>query len=140
MPGSCQLRRRKVLWKMTTDAISQDCCAPITAAGLTQDEAELLATRLKALSDPARLRLVSLIASNGEMCVCDLTEPLGLSQPTVSHHLKVLSRAGLVHREKRGKWAHFSVDDSELNHVAHSLLGASAEPPSDESRTAAGNT
>ncbi len=124
---------------MTTDTTSPDCCAPITAPGLTQDEAELLATRLKALSDPSRLRLVSLIASNGEMCVCDLTEPLGLSQPTVSHHLKVLSRAGLVHREKRGKWAHFRVDDSELNHVAHSLLGASAQPPADDSRTAAGN-
>ncbi|MFV1963212.1 MAG: ArsR/SmtB family transcription factor [Acidimicrobiia bacterium] len=114
---------------MTTETTSPDCCAPITAAGLAQDEAELMASRLKALSDPARLRLISLIASNGEMCVCDLTEPLGLSQPTVSHHLKVLSNAGLVHREQRGKWAHFSVNDTELNHVAHSLLGASAKIP-----------
>jgi len=114
---------------MTPDTISTDCCAPITAADLSQDEAETMATRLKALSDPARLRLISLIASNGEMCVCDLTEPLGLSQPTVSHHLKVLSNAGLVHREKRGKWAHFTVNEVELNHVAHSLLGAPAENP-----------
>jgi len=114
---------------MTTETTAPDCCAPITAAGLTQDEAELMASRLKALSDPARLRLISLIASNGEMCVCDLTEPLGLSQPTVSHHLKVLSNAGLVNREKRGKWAHFSVNDLELSHVAHSLLGASARVP-----------
>ncbi len=114
---------------MTEDTTSVGCCAPITAPGLTKDEAETMAIRLKALSDPARLRLISLIASNGEMCVCDLTEPLGLSQPTVSHHLKVLSNAGLVHREKRGKWAYFSVNDSELSHVAHSLVGASAEIP-----------
>jgi ArsR family transcriptional regulator len=107
----------------------QECCTPITEPGLTQSAAETLATRLKALSDPARLRLVSLIASNGEMCVCDLTEPLGLTQPTVSHHLKVLATAGLVHREQRGKWAYFSVDDSELRHVAHLLLGASLEVP-----------
>ncbi|GMQ98720.1 MAG: hypothetical protein BMS9Abin17_1245 [Acidimicrobiia bacterium] len=120
---------------MTPDTISQDCCAPITDAGLTQDEAELMATRLKALGDPARLRLISLIASNGEMCVCDLTEPLGLSQPTVSHHLKVLSKAGLVSREKRGKWAHFRVVDTELSHVAHSLLGASAEISAEDSVT-----
>jgi len=109
----------------------EGCCAPITEAGLTRSDAETLAVRLKALSDPARLRLVSLIASNGEMCVCDLTEPLGLTQPTVSHHLKVLSNAGLVHREQRGKWAHFSVDDAELAHVAHSLLGTSLEVPAE---------
>jgi len=114
---------------MTNDTTSPGCCAPITAAALTQAEAESVATRLKALSDPARLRLMSLIASNGEMCVCDLTEPLGLSQPTVSHHLKVLSNAGLVNREKRGKWAHYSVNETELGHVAHSLIGASADPP-----------
>jgi len=112
---------------MTKETTPPGCCAPITAAALTQDEAESVATRLKALSDPARLRLISLIASNGEKCVCDLTEPLGLSQPTVSHHLKVLSNAGLVNREKRGRWAYFSVNEAELGHVAHSLLGASAE-------------
>lgn len=86
-----------------------------------------MATQLKALSDPARLRLISLIASNGEMCGCDLTEPLGLSQPTVSHHLKILANAGLVRREKRGKWAYFSVNDAELEHVAHSLVGSSVD-------------
>jgi len=122
---------------MTQNMISHDCCPPITDAGLTQDQAEVMATRLKALSDPARLRLISLIASNGEMCVCDLTEPLGLSQPTVSHHLKVLAKAGLVSREKRGKWAHFRVMDVELSHVAHSLLGASADVSAASSATSA---
>ena len=112
------------------------CCTPITAPRMTKDAADGLATRMKALSDPARLRLISLIASNGEMCVCDLTEPLGLTQPTVSHHLKVLATAGLVHREKRGKWAYFSVKDAELRHIAHSLLGTSAEVPVEDASPA----
>jgi ArsR family transcriptional regulator, arsenate/arsenite/antimonite-responsive transcriptional repressor len=74
-------------------------------------EAERLARALKALADPARLRLLSLIQSQpgNEACVCHLTAPLGLSQPTVSHHLKVLLRAGLVEREQRGSWAYFRV-------------------------------
>ena len=103
------------------------CCAPITSAGITESGAEDLAIRLKALSDPARIRLVSLIAANGEMCGCDLTGPLGLSQPTVSHHLKILANAGLLHREKRGKWAYFRVDDDALGHLTHAL-GATSEP------------
>lgn len=101
---------------------SSNCCTSITEGGLTPSAAEAMATRFKALSEPARLRLVSLIASNGEMCVCDLTEPLGLTQPTVSHHLKVLTTAGFLHREQRGKWAYFSVDSTGLGHLAHSLL------------------
>lgn len=112
---------------MSADTNLQQCCTPITEPGLTQGAAETLATRLKALSDPARLRLISLIASNGEMCVCDLTEPLELTQPTVSYHLKILTTAGLVHREQRGKWAYFSVDNAELAHVSHLLLGTSLE-------------
>jgi ArsR family transcriptional regulator len=67
-----------------------------------------MASRLKALSDPTRLRLFSLVASAPQMCACDLTEPLGVSQPTVSHHLKVLTTAGLLEREQRGKWVYFS--------------------------------
>ncbi|MBA2461269.1 MAG: winged helix-turn-helix transcriptional regulator, partial [Actinobacteria bacterium] len=79
-------------------------------------EAERLATALKALADPARLRLLSLIQAqpSGEACVCHLTEPLGLSQPTVSHHLKVLREAGLVEREQRGNWAYFRVVHAPL--------------------------
>ena len=110
---------------MTVGTDRSSCCMPITEAALTKRAAEDMASRFKALGDPARLRLVSLIASNGEMCVCDLTQPLGLSQQTVSHHLKVLASAGLILREKRGRWSFFTVATSELGHLAHGLL---AEP------------
>lgn len=83
------------------------CCAPVTDAALTEEQARELATAFKALSDPVRLRLLSLIAAapDGEACACDLTGVLGRSQPTISHHLAVLTDAGLVTREKRGRWA-----------------------------------
>ena len=86
-------------------------CPPLLAGPLDADEAEGLAGALKVLADPARLRLLSLIQAqpSGEACVCHLTEPLGLTQPTVSHHLKVLLTAGLVEREQRGSWAYFRV-------------------------------
>ena len=78
---------------------------------MTTADAEATARTLKALADPARLRLLSIIAAHdgGEACVCDLTEPVGLSQPTVSHHLKVLTEAGFVTREKRGVWAYYTL-------------------------------
>lgn len=86
-------------------------CPPLLQAPLTSDDAEQLAACLKALAEPTRLRLLGLIQAQprNEACVCHLTEPLGLSQPTVSHHLKVLLRAGLVEREQRGSWAYFRV-------------------------------
>jgi ArsR family transcriptional regulator, arsenate/arsenite/antimonite-responsive transcriptional repressor len=86
-------------------------CPPLLAGPLEAEDAEQLAGALKALADPARLRLLSLIQAQpgGEACVCHLTEPLGLTQPTVSHHLKVLLAAGLVEREQRGSWAYFRV-------------------------------
>jgi len=86
-------------------------CPPLLAGPLRAEEAQSLARALKALAVPARLRLLSLIQSQpgSEACVCHLTEPLGLSQPTVSHHLKVLLEAGLVEREQRGSWAYFRV-------------------------------
>jgi ArsR family transcriptional regulator len=86
-------------------------CPPLLQGPLDGDEADRLATALKALADPARLRLLSLIQAQpgSEACVCHLTEPLGLSQPTVSHHLKVLRQAGLVEREQRGSWAYYRV-------------------------------
>lgn len=85
------------------------CCAPLAEAPLSETDASQVAGRLKAVAEPARLRLVSLIlASAGqEACVCDLTAPLGLSQPTVSHHMRVLVDAGLLVREKRGRWAYY---------------------------------
>jgi ArsR family transcriptional regulator len=104
----------------TTSKAGAACCAPLTREPLGPEEAAKLARTLKALADPARLRLLSLIAAHegGEACVCDLTEPLGLSQPTVSHHLKVLVEAGLLTRDKRGVWAYFTVVPEALNALA----------------------
>ncbi|MGJ3508025.1 ArsR/SmtB family transcription factor [Enemella sp. A6] len=86
-----------------------ECCS-LTEA-LSSEEADRMATMLKALSDSTRLRLLSHVAASGgdPVCACDLTEPLGISQPTVSHHMKKLVDAGLLTREQRGRWAHYSV-------------------------------
>jgi ArsR family transcriptional regulator len=89
--------------------IDAECCPQVLAAPLDEDAAERLAGALRVLADPTRLRLLSLIGAHpdGEACVCDLTSPIGLSQPTVSHHLKVLTEAGLVGREQRGRWVFY---------------------------------
>ena len=99
-------------------------CPPLLAGPLAVDEADALAKALRVLAEPARLRLLSLIQSqpDHEACVCHLTKPLGLSQPTVSHHLKVLLDAGLVEREQRGSWAYFRVVPDQLR-VLRELLG-----------------
>jgi ArsR family transcriptional regulator len=98
-----------------------DCCEPICCAPMTAGAADEMAGMLKALSDPTRLRLLSLIASASELCACDLTEPLGVSQPTVSHHLRVLSDAGLVTRDQRGKWAFYSAREERLRELSDFL-------------------
>lgn len=87
------------------------CCAPVLSAPIAVEEAQELAAGFKVLADPVRLRLLSLVANSpdGEVCACDLVEPLGRSQPTVSHHLSILADAGLLTREQRGKWAWFRV-------------------------------
>lgn len=92
------------------------CCAPVLDSTLSADAADDLAAAFKVLADPVRLRLLSMIAnaSEGEACACDLTEPLERSQPTISHHLSVLVEAGLVEREKRGKWAYYRVVPDRL--------------------------
>ena len=92
------------------------CCQPVTAGVLDETDAEELAAMFKALADPARLRLLSMVASSsaGEVCACDLVGPSGKSQPTVSHHMAMLVDAGLVTREKRGKWAWYSVVPERL--------------------------
>ncbi len=94
---------------LTTDASGS--CAPVTAGVIKVENAQRLARMFKALGDPTRVRLLSMIAaqSGAEACVCDLTEPVGLSQPTVSHHMKQLVDAGLVTREQRGKWAYYAI-------------------------------
>ncbi len=85
------------------------CCAPATGAGLSELDAAALAHTYAALADPVRLRLLSLIAATGEICSCDLVAPLAKSQPTVSHHTKVLAEAGLITGDKRGRWVHWRV-------------------------------
>jgi ArsR family transcriptional regulator len=91
-------------------------CPPLLQGPLEEDDAQRLAQALRAIADPARLRLLSLIQAqpNSEACVCHLIDPLGLSQPTVSHHLKVLLQAGLVEREQRGSWAYYRVTPEPL--------------------------
>ena len=95
------------------------CCGITTPGGLTREQAETNAVLLKAVADPVRLRLLSMIrdSESGEACVCDLTPAVGLAQPTVSHHLKVLTEAGLIEREKRGTWAWFRLVPSRLDDV-----------------------
>ena len=95
------------------------CCASVMAEPISEQDAEQVAKGFAALADPARLRLLSLIAaqSDGEVCACDLVEPLGKSQPTVSHHLKVLYEAGLVDRDKRGTWVWYRVIPERLTQL-----------------------
>lgn len=97
------------------------CCAPLAAPPLQPPEALQLAARFRALADPTRLQLLSLVMAGESACICDLTEPVGLTQPTVSHHMKVLVEAGLLRREKRGKWVHFSVRPEALRDLARRL-------------------
>jgi ArsR family transcriptional regulator len=100
-----------------------DCCSPLVAPALEAREAETLAGTLKALADPTRLRLISLVAAHqdGEACVCDLTEPVGLTQPTVSHHLKVLVDADILTREQRGRWAYYRLVPRTLDTLSRLL-------------------
>jgi ArsR family transcriptional regulator, arsenate/arsenite/antimonite-responsive transcriptional repressor len=92
------------------------CCGPLRSAALDDATTTVLATAFAALADPARLRLLNLIATApaGEACACDLIEPIGKSQPTVSHHLKILTEAGLIDREKRGVWAWYRANTEKL--------------------------
>lgn len=104
------------------------CCAPLGAPVLSDEEAAATAELFKALADPARVRIVNVLATSGEpVCVCNLVEPLGLSQPTVSHHIRKLLDAGLVEREQRGKWAYFSLKADAVEKLAAvaDLKGAS---------------
>jgi len=100
----------------TVQGAFDGCCSPVLEAPLGEDDATDLARHFAALADPVRLRLLGLIASapGGEVCACDLVEPVGRAQPTVSHHLKVLAEAGLVEREKRGTWAWYRVVPGRL--------------------------
>jgi ArsR family transcriptional regulator len=118
----------------TTTAVPSDpvapaaCCAPIGAPSLSDDQAATTAGLFKALADPHRVRIVNLLATSPEpVCVCEFTGPLGLSQPTVSHHLKKLVQAGLLEREQRGTWAYYSLNRDALGRLSAvvDLQGAS---------------
>ena len=100
------------------------CCPSVLAAPLAEDEAEDLARVFAALGDPVRLRLLSLIAEAGEVCSCDLLEPLGKSQPTVSHHTKALADAGIISGEKQGRWVWWSVQPERLKQLRAALQPA----------------
>lgn len=102
------------------------CCSPLTDGVLDDAAAEQMARVFKALGDTTRIRLISLIAASGagEACICDLTGPVGLSQPTVSHHMKLLAEAGLVTRTQRGKWAYYRVATATFADVALALSRA----------------
>src|SRR5215217_6527184 len=108
---------------MTTDtappAAGAACCASLGAPSLSDDQAEATARVFKALADPARVKIINLLATSPDpVCVCEFTTPLGLSQPTVSHHLKKLVAAGLLDREQRGTWAYYSLNRDALPRLA----------------------
>lgn len=104
-------------------------CCTSGSAGLDADQAASVARTLKALADPARARLLSIVAAapGGDACICDLTEPVGLSQPTVSHHMRLLAEAGLVTREQRGRWAHYAVAPG-AREALHAAVDAALAP------------
>jgi ArsR family transcriptional regulator, arsenate/arsenite/antimonite-responsive transcriptional repressor len=126
----CQYRRMSKSLTVLDPAGLAACCPPLSAEPLTQVQAEQVAPLLKALADPVRLRLMSLVASHpgGEACVCDLTGAFDLSQPTISHHLKVLHEAGLLGREKRGVWVYYRARTGALASVG-ALIGLPSSSP-----------
>ena len=106
---------------ITIDPVVVSCCSPLATEALSEDEARDMAQIFGALSDPARLRMLSLIAAEDEVCSCALEEPLGRSQPTISHHTRILSEAGLITGEKRGRWVWWRVVPERLRQVAQVL-------------------
>ena len=120
----CQYRRVSISTTGLHPADAVACCAPLAAGPLSADQASQIAPLLRALADPVRLRLMSLIVSRegGEACVCDLGDAFDLSQPTISHHLKVLHDAGLLDRDKRGVWVYYRARADALGRLSV-LLG-----------------
>lgn len=124
----CQYRHMSKSVMELTPIQAVAFCSPVTREPLSADAAGRIAPLLKAIADPVRLRLLSLVASHadGEACVCDLNDAFDLSQPTVSHHLKLLHEAGLLHREKRGVWVYYRVNPAALADLAALLGGVTA--------------
>ena len=111
----------------SADSALPSCCGTVGGDALTEGQAADLATALKALADPIRLRLVSIVATapTGEVCACDLPDVLDRSQPTVSHHLSMLVDAGVLEREQRGKWAWFTVRTEQMDAISAALAAPS---------------
>src|SRR3974390_574077 len=120
MGGSVLSPRTAVRGKTKTEAL---CCAPLTETSLSRQEAEQAAPVLAALGDPIRLRLLSIVAAEGEVCSCNLEVPLGKSQPTISHHTRILAAAGLISGERRGKWTWWRVVPERLEDMRRLLGG-----------------
>jgi ArsR family transcriptional regulator, arsenate/arsenite/antimonite-responsive transcriptional repressor len=120
-----------ILTSAPESALASVCCLPLLREPISAGQAVDLARLLKALADPTRLRLVSMVAAHegGEACVCDLTEPLGLTQPTVSHHLKILVDAGIFTRDKRGVWAFYRLVPAALDALSAILSTSARRPP-----------
>jgi ArsR family transcriptional regulator, arsenate/arsenite/antimonite-responsive transcriptional repressor len=125
--GVCQYRRMSKSLLELTPVETVACCSPLVQEPIAADQAERIAPLLKAMADPVRLRLLSLVASHGdgEACVCDLNDAFDLSQPTISHHLKVLHEAGLLSRSKRGVWVYYRVQPEALADLG-ALIGGVA--------------
>lgn len=106
--------------------IEDYCCTPLHDGAIDESRAHAMAPVLAALADPVRLRMVSMMlaAPEGTACGCDMEDPLGLSQPTISHHLKVLREAGVIEGEKRGRWVYYRVVPDRLYEIAESLVPA----------------
>jgi ArsR family transcriptional regulator len=116
------MARAKAVLELSDEA---ECCQSVLAAALDRDETAELAGGFSALGDPVRLRLLSMLAAapEGEICVCEFIEPIGKSQGTISHHLKILGDAGLVHGQRRGKWVWYSLDRARLAGLRGALDG-----------------
>jgi ArsR family transcriptional regulator, arsenate/arsenite/antimonite-responsive transcriptional repressor len=129
MSKSQVARRPRRLLRPPVETV--ECSSPLTQEPLSSEAAQRIAPLLKALADPARLRLMSMIASHadGEACVCDLTEAFDLSQPTISHHLKVLHEVGLIDRSKRGVWVYYRIRPAALAGLGTLLGGRLGGPP-----------
>ncbi|WP_341351103.1 metalloregulator ArsR/SmtB family transcription factor [Nocardioides convexus] len=123
----CQHRHMPKSLPVLTPTETVACCSPLTQEPLSRERAERIAPLLKALADPVRLRLLSLVASHadGEACVCDLNDAFDLSQPTISHHLKVLHEVGLLDRTKRGVWVYYAIRREALADLG-TLIGGVA--------------
>jgi ArsR family transcriptional regulator len=124
----CQYRRMSKSVMELTPVEAVACCSPLTREPMSAEAAERIVPLVKAIADPVRLRLLSLVASHadGEACVCDLNDAFDLSQPTISHHLKLLHEAGLLDREKRGVWVYYRVNAGPLGDLAALLGGVTA--------------